>query len=151
MRKIYSLLAMMVLALGIPAVAQESIQNYVEGFDNLDTSNHEFAPKGWGHIVDNYSDWYGGGDYYVEYSNPQTGGQDDGAYLSIGSQQLGSGWDTETVDDILVTPAVSGNVSLYVKLEKMGGSIKFYTCTKQGNSLRDISRHTRRECRNRQF
>ncbi|MBO8477159.1 MAG: hypothetical protein IAB88_09230, partial [Bacteroidetes bacterium] len=135
MRKIYSLLAMMVLALGIPAVAQESIQNYVEGFDNLDTSNHEFAPKGWGHIVDNYSDWYGGEDYYVEYSNPETGGQDGGAYLSIGSQQLGSGWDTETVDDLLVTPAVSGNVSLYVKLEKMGGSIKFYTCTKQGNSF----------------
>ena len=131
----YSLLAMMVLALGIPAVAQESVTNYVEGFDNLDTSNHEFAPKGWGHIVDNYSDWYGGEDYYVEYSNPETGGQDGGAYLSIGSQQLGSGWDTETVDDILVTPAVSGNVSLYVKLEKMGGSIKFYTCTKQGNSF----------------
>lgn len=131
----YSLLAMMVLVLGIPAVAQESIPNYVEGFDNLDTSNHEFAPKGWGHIVDNYSDWYGGGDYYVEYSNPQIGGQDGGAYLSVGSQQLGSGWDTETVDDILVTPAVSGNVSLYVKLEKMGGSIKFYTCTKQGNSF----------------
>ena len=135
MRKIYSLLAMMVLALGIPAVAQESIQNYVEGFDNLDTSNHEFAPKGWGHIVDNYSDWYGGEDYYVEYSNPQTGGQDGGAYLSIGSQQLGSGWELETVDDILVAPAVSGNVSLYVKLEKPGGSIKFYTCTKQGNSF----------------
>lgn len=135
MRKIYSLLAMMVLALGIPAVAQGPVQNYVEDFDNLDTSNHEFAPKGWGHIVDNYSDWYGGEDYYVEYSNPETGGQDGGAYLSIGSQQLGSGWDTETVDDILVTPAVSGNVSLYVKLEKMGGSIKFYTCTKQGNSF----------------
>ncbi len=135
MRKIYSLLAMMVLALGIPAVAQESETNYVEGFDNLDTSNHEFAPKGWGHIVENYDDWYSGETYYVEYSNPQSGGVDDGAYLSIGSQQLGSGWDTETVDDILVTPAVSGNVSLYVKLEKMGGSIKFYTCTKQGNSF----------------
>ena len=133
MRKMYSLLAMMVLALGIPAVAQESVTDYVEGFDNLDTSNHEFAPKGWGHIVDNYSDWYD--EYYVEYSNPETGGQDGGAYLSIGSQQLGSGWDTETVDDLLVTPAVSGNVSLYVKLEKMGGSIKFYTCTKQGNSF----------------
>ena len=135
MKKMYSLLAMMVLALGIPAVAQESETNYVEGFDNLDTSNHEFAPKGWGHIVENYDDWYSGETYYVEYSNPQTGGQDGGAYLSIGSQQLGSGWDTETVDDILVTPAVSGNVSLYVKLEKMGGSIKFYTCTKQGNSF----------------
>ena len=135
MRKIYSLLAMIVLALGIPAVAQGPVQNYVEDFDALDTSNHEFAPKGWGHIVDNYSDWYGGEDYYVEYSNPQTGGQDGGAYLSIGSQQLGSGWYTETVDDLLVTPAVSGNVSLYVKLEKMGGSIKFYTCTKQGNSF----------------
>lgn len=133
MRKIYSLLAMMVLALGIPAVAQGPVQNYVEDFDALDTSDHEFAPKGWGHIVDYYSDWYE--EFYVEYTNPQTGGQDGGAYLSIGSQQLGSGWDTETVDDLLVTPAVSGNVSLYVKLEKMGGSIKFYTCTKQGNSF----------------
>lgn len=133
MRKIYSLLAMMVLALGIPAVAQGPVQNYVEDFDALDTSDHEFAPKGWGHIVDYYSDWYE--EFYVEYTNPQTGGQDGGAYLSVGSQQLGSGWDTETVDDILVTPAVSGNVSLYVKLEKMGGSIKFYTCTKQGNSF----------------
>lgn len=133
MRKIYSLLAMMVLALGIPAVAQGPVQNYVEDFDALDTSDHEFAPKGWGHIVDYYSDWYE--EFYVEYTNPQTGGQDGGAYLSIGSQQLGSGWYTETVDDLLVTPAVSGNVSLYVKLEKMGGSIKFYTCTKQGNSF----------------
>lgn len=45
MRKIYSLLAMMVLALGIPAVAQGPVQNYVEDFDALDTSNHEFARK----------------------------------------------------------------------------------------------------------
>lgn len=135
MRKMYSLLAMMVLALGIPAVAQESIQNYVEGFDNLDTSNHEFAPKGWGHIVDNYSDWYGGEVYYVEYSNPQTGGQDGGAYLSIGSQVVNAGWTTASLNDILVTPAVSGNVSLYVKLEKASGSIKFFTCTKNGNDF----------------
>ncbi len=133
MRKIYSLLAMMVLALGIPAVAQESIQNYVEGFDNLDTSNHEFAPKGWGHIVDSYSS--GWSSSYVEYSNPETGGQDGGAYLSIGSQVVNAGWTTASLNDILVTPAVSGNVSLYVKLEKASGSIKFFTCTKNGNDF----------------
>ncbi len=133
MRKIYSLLAMMVLALGIPAVAQESIQNYVEGFDNLDTSNHEFAPKGWGHIVDSYSS--GWSSSYVEYSNPQTGGQDGGAYLSIGSQEVNAGWTTASLNDILVTPAVSGNVSIYVKLEKASGSIKFFTCTKNGNEF----------------
>lgn len=133
MRKMYSLLAMMVLALGIPAVAQESIQNYVEGFDNLDTSNHEFAPKGWGHIVDSYSS--GWSSSYVEYSNPETGGQDGGAYLSIGSQVVNAGWTTASLNDILVTPAVSGNVSLYVKLEKASGSIKFFTCTKNGNDF----------------
>ena len=133
MRKIYSLLAMMVLALGIPAVAQESIPNYVEGFDNLDTSNHEFAPKGWGHIVDSYSS--GWSSSYVEYSNPETGGQDGGAYLSIGSQVVNAGWTTASLNDILVTPAVSGNVSLYVKLEKASGSIKFFTCTKNGNDF----------------
>jgi len=133
MRKMYSLLAMMVLALGIPAVAQESIQDYVEGFDNLDTSNHEFAPKGWGHIVDSYSS--GWSSSYVEYSNPQTGGQDGRAYLSIGSQEVNAGWTTASLNDILVTPAVSGNVSIYVKLEKASGSIKFFTCTKNGNEF----------------
>lgn len=133
MRKMYSLLAMMVLALGIPAVAQESVTNYVEGFDNLDTSNHEFAPKGWGHIVDSYSS--GWSSSYVEYSNPQTGGQDGGAYLSIGSQEVNAGWTTASLNDILVTPAVSGNVSIYVKLEKASGSIKFFTCTKNGNEF----------------
>ena len=129
----YSLLAMMVLALGIPAVAQESVTNYVEGFDNLDTSNHEFAPKGWGHIVDSYSS--GWSSSYVEYSNPETGGQDGGAYLSIGSQVVNAGWTTASLNDILVTPAVFGNVSLYVKLEKASGSIKFFTCTKNGNDF----------------
>lgn len=133
MRKMYSLLAMMVLALGIPAVAQESIPDYVEGFDNLDTSNHEFAPKGWGHIVDSYSS--GWSSSYVEYSNPQTGGQDGRAYLSIGSQEVNAGWTTASLNDILVTPAVSGNVSIYVKLEKASGSIKFFTCTKNGNEF----------------
>ena len=135
MRKIYFLLSMMVLALGIPLAAQEQVKDYVEEFEGLNVSNHGFAPKGWGHIVDYYSSYYDD-DQYVEYSNPETGGAvDGGSYLSIGSQQLGSGWSSETVKDMLVTPAVSGNVSLYVKKERTSGSIAFYTCTKSGNSF----------------
>ena len=131
MRKIYFLMAMMVLALGIPAWAQESVQSYVESFDNLDTSDHEFAPKGWGHIVDSY---YNYGDYeYVAYTSHASGGYDGGAYLSVDAQSLG--WYGEDVNDMLVTPPVSGNVSLYVKLEKESGSITFYNCTKDGNDF----------------
>lgn len=108
----------------------EVVSNYTEKFDNLDVSNHEFAPKGWGHIVENYNDWYGGETYYVEYTNPATGGQ-DGAYLQAGSQSLGSGWgSTEDVYDLLVTPAVTGDVTFYVKLTKAGGTFTVYTCTK---------------------
>lgn len=108
----------------------EVVTNYTEKFDNLDVSNHEFAPKGWGHIVENYEDWYGGETYYVEYSNPATGGQ-DGAYLQAGSQSLGSGWgSTEDVHDLLVTPAVTGTVTFYAKLAKLSGAVTLYTCTK---------------------
>ncbi len=105
----------------------EVVANYTESFDNLDVSKHDFAPKGWGHIVDSYEDWYE--TYYVEYANPATGGQ-AGAYLEAGSQSLGSSWSLTDVYDLLVTPAVTGNVTFYVKLTKAGGTFTVYTCTK---------------------
>ena len=105
----------------------EVVANYTESFDNLDVSKHDFAPKGWGHIVESYEDGYE--TYYVEYANPATGGQ-AGAYLEAGSQSLGSSWSLTDVDDLLVTPAVTGDVTFYAKLAKLSGAVTLYTCTK---------------------
>lgn len=120
-------------AVGIPS-AMAATSPYLEKFDGLDVSSHDFAPTGWGHIVDSYTDYDYGDTYYVEYANPDSGGQ-DGSFLSVDSQEVGYGWSTGVVDDILVTPAVSGEVGLYVKLTKASGSIKFYTCTESGGKF----------------
>lgn len=120
-------------AVGIPS-AMAATGPYLEKFDGLDVTSHDFAPTGWGHIVDSYTDYDYYETYYVEYANPDSGGQ-DGSFLSVGSQEVGGGWTTEVVDDILVTPAVSGEVSLYVKQTKASGSIKFYTCTESGGKF----------------
>ena len=83
-------------------------------------------PTGWNHIVDSYS-----GDY-VSYTAYDEGGQDGGAYLGVGSQELGYGWDAQEVFDLLVTPPVSGDVSFYAKQSSSSGSVEIYTVTKNG-------------------
>ena len=123
------------LIVGLLPVKAESVANYTEGFDALDVSEHDFAPIGWGHIVDYYSDWYAGGEYYVEYTAHETGGQDGGGYLEAGSQNVGESYDTRNVDDLLVTPALTGTTSMYLKLSKASGSVKFYTCTLNNNKF----------------
>ena len=89
----------------------------------------DFAPAGWGHVVEGYD---GSGDfYYVDYRLKESGGYgDNGAYLYIGSQTIGDGfWDQGTVADMLVTPPITGDASIYVKKNKSSGTITFYTCS----------------------
>lgn len=116
------------LVVGLLPVKAENVANYTEGFDGLDVSAHDFAPAGWGHIVDSYADWTDYVEYFVAYESVATGGQDGGGYLKAGSQELG-GYYSETVNDLLVTPALTGTASMYIKLSKSSGSVKFYTCT----------------------
>ena len=127
MKKFTLLLTLLALAFIVPKANAEAVTGYLEKFDNLKVANHDFAPPGWGHIVDAYKAYYS--DYYVDYQNYDAEGQ-DGSYLWIGSQTVGSSYDTYTVNDMLVTPAVTGNVSIYVKKFNPEGNIKFYTCTK---------------------
>lgn len=110
-----------------------TVSPYTENFDGLDTSKHDFAPLGWEHIVDSYSDW--SDEYFVEYKNEKSGGQDGGAYLSAGSQSLGSYEGFEDVNDLLVTPSVSGDVSMYLKLGSLSGNVKMFSCTESDGSL----------------
>ena len=126
MRKIYLLFTAFAFIAGLSTAKAETISPYSYGFDGLDVSEHDFAPTGWNHIVDSYS-----GDY-VSYTAYDEGGQDGGAYLGVGSQELGYGWDAQEVFDLLVTPPVSGDVSFYAKQSSSSGSVEIYTVTKNG-------------------
>lgn len=126
MRKIYLLFTAFAFIAGLSTAKAETVSPYSYGFDGLDVSEHDFAPTGWNHIVDSYS-----GDY-VSYTAYDEGGQDGGAYLGVGSQELGYGWGAQEVFDLLVTPPVSGDVSFYAKQSSSSGSVEIYTVTKNG-------------------
>lgn len=126
MRKIYLLFTAFAFIAGLSTAKAETVSPYSYGFDGLDVSEHDFAPTGWNHIVDSNS-----GDY-VSYTAYDEGGQDGGAYLGVGSQELGYGWYAQEVFDLLVTPPVSGDVSFYAKQSSSSGSVEIYTVTKNG-------------------
>lgn len=123
----------------IGAAKAEVVKNYTMNFNKyIDTSAHDFkVASGWGHIVSFYHDDSYGQDYYVSYDYTSDGGRDGGA-LACGQQgELGGGYFADgTASDLLVTPKVKGNVSIYVK--KYGYTatgIKFYKVTKNGDSF----------------
>ena len=90
--------------------------DYVESFETVDPSVTGFHPKGWEHRI--YSSYYKA-TYTLE---DDTSG---GKYLSVAQYNP----NIPAYDDFLVSPAVSGRVSLKVKLTNDGGSIKFYKVT----------------------
>ena len=115
--------------MGFSMARADVVSPYTCNFEGLSTSSTDFAPAGWGHVVEGYD---GSGDfYYVDYQLKESGGYgDNGAYLYIGSQTIGDGfWDQGTVADMLVTPPITGDASIYVKKNKSSGTITFYTCS----------------------
>lgn len=143
MRKLYYIYcAIITLAtINIGIANAEQITDYKEKFDNLKlTPKEEFAPQKWGRIADPLtpsSPWGGAENVYVDYQNPTTGGQ-DGAYLKAGSQKLyNDDYDDKVAEDLLVTPAISGEVSFYLLKTSSysAASVKIYTCTKEGDKF----------------
>ena len=129
MRKFTLLFTMLALSMGFSMARADVVSPYTYNFEGLSTSSTDFAPAGWGHVVEGYD---GYGDYYtVNYQLRESGGYgDNGAYLYIGSQTIGDGeWDQGTVADMLVTPPITGDASIYVKKNKSSGTITFYTCS----------------------
>ena len=129
MRKFTLLFTMLALSMGFSMARADVVSPYTYNFEGLSTSSTDFAPAGWGHVVEGYD---GSGDfYYVDYQLKESGGYgDNGAYLYIGSQTIGDGfWDQGTVADMLVTPPITGDASIYVKKNKSSGTITFYTCS----------------------
>lgn len=136
MRNFYCSLALIAAStLWAGQARADIVQNYTMDFNkSISTTAHDFkVGSGWGHIVDKYTtQGWGGSDYYVSYSYSSTDGRDGSGAIKVESQTIGDDWedDTKAVNDLLVTPAITGKASIWVKKSSSGSSsIKFYAVT----------------------
>lgn len=120
-------LLLLLTALFAGHTAQAQTQSpYTYDFNTeIDTSDPEFAPLGWGHIVDAMV--LRTGSYYVNYAYQATGGVGNTGCLHIGSQTVtDSLTQTQTLNDILVLPPIGGTVTVDVKALNYGSEVSFY-------------------------
>ena len=134
MRKFTYLLTMLALALGFSVARADVVAPYTYDFSGLGSEKlvSSFAPPGWAHYVDRFQADSWSTPSFVEYFAQETGGYgDDGACLKVGSQTLYDSWgeSSQTMTDMIVTPAITGDASIYVKQSAAEGSVSFYTCT----------------------
>lgn len=139
MSKITRLCLVLVSLIFFISAKAEIVTNYLEKFDNQKVElNGKYAPFKWGRIADPLepSGWSWASTVYVSYKNPTVGGQ-DGAFLEVGTQSLtNDDNDTKAANDYLVTPAVGGVVSFYLKKQSAysDANLKIYECTKNGDT-----------------
>ena len=115
----------------------DNVANYVQKFDiAFSTDVHDFAVgSGWGHLVDNHNDGF------VRYTYHADRGVDNTGCLEIGSQKI-TDWDAGKdfiVNDLLVTPPVTGKVTVMVKKANSwsdDAGIKFFKVTEAGGKRR---------------
>ena len=134
MRDLKNLIALMLSVLGCSSVSAEivTLSPYKMDFNiEISTSAHDFAVgSSWGHKVDYYM--YEDGPGYVRYNYHADGGIGNSGCLEIGGQTMPDSYQDYELNDMLVTPELSGTVSLYVKKKNSWSSkagVKFYTMT----------------------
>ena len=110
-----------------------TVSPYTVDFNTaIDVADHAFkVASNWKHVVGSYTDNYGD-TYYMSYGYKPTQGRDGSGALYCPRQEAGDGWDTNDVKDYLVTPVVSGEVSLWVKNYYTGGYVEFYAMNDDG-------------------
>lgn len=133
MRIFYCSLALVAAStLWVAQARADIVPDYKMDFDkSISTSAHDFkVGSGWGHIVEKYTSEYWD-TYYVEYSYSSTAGINNSGAIKVGSQTIGDGYDSGPVNDLLVTPAITGKASIWVKKSSSWSSstIKFYAVT----------------------
>ena len=140
MKKVYFFLSLFLLSLVSYTAGAKTVSPYSLDFDDpLETADHNFAPVGWGHIVDYYAAY--GEVEYVEYKWGAATGIDDSGALYIGSQELeiyddDDEPDYKTCKDMLVTPAITGTSSVWVKKGLGFSYIEFYTIVEENGKLK---------------
>lgn len=112
MKHLNYLLGVALLLLGFSWASAETVSNYTVDFNTtINTSSKDFrVAPGWSHIVG----YTGYGSLYSYYA---TSGVDGTGTLYCGSQQ--------STLDYLVTPAITGSMTIQVKLS-YNGTIQFY-------------------------
>ena len=137
MKHLNHLLAfLMALLWGTGVANADVVQNYTMDFNtSIDVTDHEFkAASGWGHIAESYYDDSEWETYWVTYTYSTTAGVGGSGALKVGSQSLGSWGNSQSVNDLIVTPAVTGTSSIYVKKAYSSGSISFFKVTKDATT-----------------
>ncbi len=132
---------LLALLCGVNVAKAEVVNNYKMDFNTtISTSKHDFkVGTGWGHIVDSYvyedeDDWYTS-TAYVTYTYYASSGRDGSGALKVGSQTIGGYYDTSKVNDLLVTPKITGASSIYVKIGSSSSSIKFFVVNETATGL----------------
>ena len=120
MKHLNYLLGVALLLLGISWASAETVTNYTVDFNTtIDTSNKNFkVAPGWAHIAS--TSYYG-----MSYAYVDNAGVDGTGALKCNDQSSSS-------LDYLVTPAITGDISLMVKLTSTSGAsrgITFYAIT----------------------
>ena len=140
MKKVCFFLSLFLLSLVSYTAGAKTVSPYSLDFDDpLETADHNFAPVGWGHIVDYYAAY--GEVEYVKYKWEAATGIDDSGALYIGSQELeiyddDDEPDYKTCKDMLVTPAITGTSSVWVKKGLGSSYIEFYTIVEENGKLK---------------
>lgn len=113
---------------------------YLCNFDTkIDTSNPNFkVASNWEHIVHKYVDDYGDISY-MPYSYYTTAGVEKSGTLYAGRQMTGSyGYTGATPSDYLVTPVVSGEITMQVKSRSYSSYVSFYTLDATGKAAGEL-------------
>lgn len=144
MRNFYCSLALVAAStLWVAQARADIVQNYTMDFNKyISTTAHDFkVGSGWGHIVDKYTtEGWSSEDYYVSYSYSSSDGRDGSGAIKVGSQTIGDdyNYDVGPVNDLLVTPAITGKASIWVKKTSSWSSstIKFYAVTLENGNYK---------------
>lgn len=115
------------------------VSDYKVDFDTeISTSAHDFkVASNWGHIVHKYTQ-SPGWDFYMSYSYQKGGGVGGSNALMAYKQEAGDYDGTETTYDLLVTPVVSGTISLKAKAYNGTAFVEFYSLNETGTKHEEL-------------
>lgn len=142
MKRLSLLLASALMLLGSSGVFANEVtheEGYTYLFNNeIDTNDHDFwVTSGWRHVVGSITS--NGNSTYMWYSYSSYGGYNGTGSLTANAQEVYdySTWTTKEINDLLVTPAVTGETSIYVKSSGSwygtSSFIQFYKMTKNAD------------------
>lgn len=134
MKHVKILLLTFLATLFSPLVSKAEL--YICNFDKkIDTSNPNFkVASNWEHIVQKYIDDYGDISY-MPYSYYTTAGVESSGTLYAGRQMTPTyGYTGATASDYLVTPVVSGEITMQVKSSSYSSYVSFYTLDETGKA-----------------